>query len=339
MRGAWLTSLLALGGLSPSLYPALDTAKLRFENNGVPTPGVPRLPGPSSPWRIAQWLKPEALDPARFGPASAPVPGPAPGTPVASVATDDGQSAVGVYRAADGLIVRLRARDGQHNAGGSSNLFLTASPLTTAARFDRVITYTLRARLAEATLAASPRQIADATVLAHVFTGFTVHLHGVLGAPDYDLFLQIAHANSRRENAGYFRCTIGKHGRVVTLGWGGTLPNDPVLPFRADHGPLHPLRYVLNDYLHAVLATPPPCGAFAKAALDPARWRLGGIYLGAGDARGGGGGAGCAGCECQTLRPGALPLDPAKGNAFGNHSGTVSKGIAFGGVKGQSPFD
>jgi hypothetical protein len=272
------------------IYPPLDSPKLRFESSGVPDTRVPALPGLSSPWRVAQWAKSEALDPSELRHRDNARRDPTLGDPVASEVTPDGQSALAIYRSNAGYIYELRSQNGIRQPGGSSNLFLTASPLTPNATFDSVISYDLDATLSEATATyKTPEGKEKADVMAHVFTGFTLNMHGVAGSPNYDVFLQIGHSSTRQEPSGFFECQIAKQGQTITVGFGANPLGAQRLEFASDHGGLHHLHYVINDYLRNMLARTPSCrdanGAqsktsFSAAAHDVRNWKLGGIYLG-----------------------------------------------------------
>jgi hypothetical protein len=272
------------------VYPPLDSPKLRFENSGVRDQRAPSLPGLDSPWRVAQWAKSQALNPNDLRRHDDLLRDPMLGGPELSDATPDGQSTVLIYRTSAGYVFELRSQNGVRQAGGSSNLFLTASPITQDVTFDNIINYDVDAKLSEATASYNtPYARANADVLAHVFTGFTLNMHGVVGSPNYDIFLQIGHSGTREEPSGFFSCQVGKLGSTVSVGFGANRRDAQWLDYKSDRGTLHHLHYTINDYLQDMLARIPSCqsvdGAkisipFSDAAHNLRNWKLGGIYLG-----------------------------------------------------------
>jgi hypothetical protein len=272
------------------IYPLLDSPKLRFQNSGVLDSRVPALPGLSSPWLVSQWGKTEALNPGDLRHHDDAHRDPMLGNSEASNATPDGQSALAIYRSQAGYVYELRSENGIRQQGGSSNLFLAASPVSQSVSFDNAITYDLDAKLSEATaFYNTPDTRVHADVMAQVFTGFTLNLHGVVGSPNYDVFLQIAHSTTRQEPSGFFTCQVGKSGQNITVGFGSVPLGAQWLDYTSDHGSLHHLHYVLNDYLRDMLARTPTCQdidggktsiLFPEAARNLRNWKLGGIYLG-----------------------------------------------------------
>jgi hypothetical protein len=272
------------------IYPPLTNLKLRFENSGVPDPRASPLLGLISPWRVAQWAKSEALNPIDLRHHDDAPRDPVLGDPEASVVTSDGQSAVLIYRSSAGYVYELRSENGIRQPGGSSNLFLTASPITQEATFDKAIIYDVDAKLLEAVASYDkPNAWVNANVMAHVFTGFTLNMHGVAGSPNYDVFLQIGHSSTRVEPSGFFTCNVRKTGQSITIGFGANPLGMQWLDFTSDHGGLHHLHYVINDFLSDMLARVPHCRdsgrgetniPFPEAAHILRNWKLGGIYLG-----------------------------------------------------------
>jgi hypothetical protein len=289
LLAAWLVTPLSQPH-AQDIYPPLDSPKLRFENSGVPDSRAPALPGIGSPWRVAQWAKSEALNPSDLRHHDDALRDPLLGNPEASDATSDGQSALAIYRSSAGYVFELRSQNGIRQPGGSSNLFLTASPLTQNAAFDQAITYDVDAKLSEATASYNtPNARVNADVMAHVFTGFTLNMHGVAGAPNYDVFLQIGHSATRQEPSGFFTCQVSKGGQGITVGFGVNPTGAQWLDYTSDRGRLRHLHYVLNDYLREMLARTPNCRdtngtetkiPFPAVARDLPNWKLGGIYLG-----------------------------------------------------------
>ncbi len=281
---------LAAAAPAQQLYPPLDNPKLRFENGGVATPSLPDLPGQASAWRIAQWAKAQGLNPQALRPDPSAPADPRLGHPILSVRTPDGESALAIFQGQYGYVYELKSRGGIRQPGGSSNLFLTASPLMQNATMNAETDYDVDEKIIQAQISyKTPQAKARGDVLAHVFTGFTLSLHGANGTPNYNVFLQIAQSASRKEQSGFFLCTFDPVHNNVVLGFGMTPGAGEVLPFQAAHGPLRHLHYVLNDYLCAMLAQTPHCQdgtgasramAFAPMARDLANWRLGGIYIG-----------------------------------------------------------
>jgi hypothetical protein len=167
---------------------------------------------------------------------------------------------------------------------------LTASPIVQNATFDALINYDLDAKLSEALISYNtPKAQAQAGVLGHVFTGFTLNMHGVAGSPNYAVFLQVVQSAGRPEPSAFFSCKIAKNDRSITIGFGVTPSKSQWLSFAPDHGGLHHLHYVLNDYLCDMLSRTPHCqdtsGAqtdipFPAGARNLRDWTLGGIYLG-----------------------------------------------------------
>jgi hypothetical protein len=277
-------------GNAQSIYQPLVGPKLLFENNGIPdSPDLTHSVSTGS-WRVAQWAKTEPLDARDFRRHEEARRDPILGAPELSVWTSDQQSALAVYRYHDSYIYELRAKDGIMQSGGSSNLFLTASPVVANATFNTALHYDLDAKLSDAAASYRTHEAQRrGLVLAHVFSGFTLRLRDVPGSPAYNVFLQIAHSGSRHERGGIFNCSIGDGGRFLTIGYGGVLPGAPWLEFTPDQRPPHHLHYELADYLCDLLTYTPQCMTkegkrvevpFPDRARELGNWTLGGIYVG-----------------------------------------------------------
>jgi hypothetical protein len=280
----------AIRAEAQEIYPPLDNPKLHFENDGVPDPRPVGLPGPYSPWRVAQWAKSEALNPEDLRRRQNVGQDPTFGLPIVSDSTSDGESTVSVYRNGHELVYELESHDGIWQPGGSSNLFLTASPLTNNATFDARINYDFDAKLSRVQIRSNRSgALSNGQVLAHVFTGFTLNARDSQNVWQYNLFLQVGHAASRQEKSGFFSCQINESKKNITFGYGANLEEGLSLRFASDKGRLHHLHFVLNDYLCNILSSVPHCRdehgrqvsmPFPASIRDLHNWKLGGIYLG-----------------------------------------------------------
>ncbi len=272
-----------------------DGVRLRFHLGGVRdnepelSPTLPELPGPTSAWYVAQWGKHDLLRPERMlrdDPAAA---DPALGRPLASFATESGESRVDIYRGVGAdAVFQLSATAGQRTGAGGSNLFLAAKAPAGGTPLDRATTYRVGLKLTRARASATdPRSLGDGTVLVQVFTGFVLHFRDPATGRTTPAFLQIHHADSRGTSPRYRQCTL-RNG-VAELLAGGVLA-DPVLPFVPAARNAAPASFAFDLGRHVCAlarlsfdcagADAPQRFRFPAAAADLANWRLSSVYLG-----------------------------------------------------------
>jgi hypothetical protein len=270
--------------------PGWHFPRVGFQQHGV-VPGTPvvrhpDIDGEPSAWRIVQWHRDAYLQPEQI--QRSPSGAYEPGLGYASwrFGMPDGSATIGIYKFGGGYAFDLRERDGDLFDDGGSNLFLSASPGLPDVTLDQRLTYSIAARVSAAEISASdPAAIRRGIVMAQIFTGFVIQSVPRAGRPRVTAFLQIPMSHAVPPAAIYRHCDM--HPGAAILIYNTALPTDPDLPFRTDDGPLHPLRYDLNQHFCALLAETFPCAkldqpdfALTGELQEPRNWRLISMYLG-----------------------------------------------------------
>jgi hypothetical protein len=169
-------------------------------------------------------------------------------------------------------------------------LFLSAPASVPDATFDRRIDYWLDAKMLDAAaFYDTPEAASTASVLAQIFTSFVLRFQPPEGGPLYTAFMQIHHADSRGIVPRVTQCKLRRPKGNVELVYSGGPRSGPELRFVPDPGPLHPLHYVLNEYLCELMSRRYRCtddqGREASlplpaSASDFKNWRILSINIG-----------------------------------------------------------
>lgn len=278
----------------PSL--GIEGARLRFhlgevrDNAPAISPTLPEIPGSVSAWYIAQWRKRELLKPERMVRHDAAGVDPGLGTPAFSFPSTSGESRLDIFQQLGRpYVFGLTASGGPRSSEGGANLFLAADALGDGVGLTSPTTYRVKLKLTRASASAhDPNDLRNGTVLAQVFTGFTLRFTDPATGKVTPAFLQIHHADSRGQRPDYRQCSFANGTAQILIG--GGLAADHFLPFRPSPGraPLTPYTFDLNRHVCALVraefscsgATGPHPFAFPAAAADLGNWRIRSIYVG-----------------------------------------------------------
>jgi hypothetical protein len=245
------------------------------------------IPGEPNGWRIVQWNRDMHLQPEQMQRDPPDLSEPGLGAASWSFSSPNGSARVAIYRHGDGYAFDLRQRNGILTAAGGSNLFISAPVALVDVRFDQSLVYDIAARVSEAVIATdSAAAISRGIVMAQIFTGFVIQSVAHDGGENVTAFMQIPIAQSRPSPVAYRHCKVRPNGKVLI--YNSLLPSDPMLAFKTDNGPLHPLHYDLNRHLCDLLSQSFPCEQVSgvpgytlpASAQDPRNWRLTSMYLG-----------------------------------------------------------
>lgn len=290
-----VSGLAAPTDILPPLGPAVP--RLRFHDGAVKnnqpkiSPVLPEIPGPPSPWFVAQWgqhefLKGDAMtqnDPTTRDPELGPA--------TFAFTAADRHSHVWIYdpKSGEAPVYELYERDGELQAGGGSNIFLSVNMPAAGTALNRKMEYSLDAKLAQAAIAYdTPTAKKTGAVLASVFSGFVIQFPSPQNQQPSTLFLQIPHASSRGISGGDYRSCNISDGHMTII-FATELARDPRLPFTSDNGPLEHLSYSVNRYICNLITHPLACtksdGSRSSVTLandlhNFDDWRLKGFYIG-----------------------------------------------------------
>lgn len=245
---------------------------------------LPDIPGPTSNWDVIEWAKDEYLQPTAMVQDDPSTANALLGTAAYSWSTPDGESALQAYQTTNGSwIYGLTASGGTLSAAGGANLFLSATA-STVATFASPITYTVDARIAQASIAYfNSTAAATGAVLAQVFTGFVATFNAPTSAtydsslPTWTAFLQIPISVSGTATPGALYDNVEPSSTGGgTIIYSHLLPGESALAYQTDSGDLHTLSYNLNAHLSDMIAQ----SGLGAAEQDMSRWTLGSMYIG-----------------------------------------------------------
>ena len=259
--------------------PSQDSPNLLF-NTGMVVNGLETyettpspLPQPLSTWwDITQWGKAMVIDPADVvldDPTTADA---TYGVARYNWKTTDGNTAVGVYETAQGLVFRLFSQDAiAPNGNGGANLFLQT---------QRVNVPDL-AKVTNLSLDAKVAGIVGGTAFGVQYdVGLTLNFN-VPGSAAYDaslptrtLFLQLNMGGTGGKPGPYLQ--INGPSAIVNVNFAG----NRYLDYAADSGPMHSLSYSVNANLLAAVQSLIAQGFVTASANDLSRWSLTGLYVG-----------------------------------------------------------
>ena len=247
------------------------------DNQPLIPPGLPDLPGPASPYYVAQWNQAAYItaagmvvrDPNTFDPRL--------GVAEYAFASSDGHSHLWIYRGSGSWVYELYEAGGTLAATGGSNLFLAPVQRPDAA-MDHRVTVDFDSKLSKAAIAASAEAQGSGAVMSMYFAGMGFLYTDPRTRQQRFVFMQVPIASSR---------TVARQANFMCNGQPGVWLYEPalthdevVLPFAADAGPLRHVHYSINPYLTDLLTTK-ACGEhWTETERDPSNWRLSGFYLG-----------------------------------------------------------
>lgn len=236
-------------------------------------PTLPAIPGPASPWYVAQWQQASYLTPESMQ------------TPPQSAGhwrfdVPDGHSSVAIDQFQGGYAYTLSEADGKLTGGGGANLFLATNVLPGVTDFGAPVVLSFQVRLTDATISYTTSTAEETgAVQAMAFVGLGLMFHGATADLDRFIFMQVPITVSRQvpSGPGIICALVNDQPNLLYA------PAVSSLPFRIQSAATD-RRYDLSALVRTMLSAPYPCGgqtlAWPQAQQDPASWSLTGLYVG-----------------------------------------------------------
>ena len=267
------------------LIPPLSSSssQITFYNtdNSV-NPARPNVPGPPSPWGVAQFNHDDYLTPRgvkTYGSGSSAV--------YAEISPDQESELIIRGNGGSGRVFSLYDADGTVTSDGGRSLYLVA-PVTgdVDAHFDREIDLSEDARVYWADVGyATDTAERTGAVLGFAYSTIGLYFHDPAGLDaDQFVFMQVGltfSSDRYTTSVATYACNAGG----IPIIYSPALSPGQRLPFRSSNGPFTHLTYNLTAFLRSMVNASHPCGGTGASVWDQAHrtltnWRVSGFNWG-----------------------------------------------------------